>query len=84
MIIVGIITWIVLSLFGVPLALTLGLLAGLFDFIPNIGPFIAGIPGVLMALTVSPTTALYVLIFYFVIQSLESYVLNACFAAEDR
>jgi predicted PurR-regulated permease PerM len=61
---------------GVPLALTLGLLAGLLDFIPNIGPFLAGIPGVLIALTVSPSIALYVLIFYFIIQSLESYILT--------
>lgn len=75
MIIVGVVTWLGLWLLGVPLALTLGLLAGVLDFIPNIGPFLAGIPGVLIALTVSPTVALYVLIFYFVIQSLESYVL---------
>ena len=76
MIVVGVLTWLSLSFLDVPLALTLGLLAGLFDFIPNIGPFLAGIPGVLMALTVSPTTGLYVLIFYFFIQSLESYVLT--------
>jgi predicted PurR-regulated permease PerM len=76
MIIVGVVTWLGLTLFGVPLALTLGLLAGLLDFIPNIGPFLAGIPAVLIALTISPTVALYVLIFYFVIQSLESYVLT--------
>ena len=76
MIIVGIVTWVGLMILGVPLALTLGLLAGLLDFIPNIGPFLAGIPAVLIALTVSPTTALYVLVFYFVIQSAESYILT--------
>jgi predicted PurR-regulated permease PerM len=76
MIIVGAATWLALTILGVPLALTLGLLAGLLDFIPNIGPFIAGIPAVLIALTISPTTALYVLVFYFIIQSLESYVLT--------
>jgi len=76
MIIVGCVTWLGLTILGVPLALTLGLLAGLLDFIPNIGPFIAGAPAVLIALMISPATALYVLIFYFVIQSLESYVLT--------
>jgi len=75
MVIVGVVTWLGLWLMGVPLALTLGLLAGILDFIPNIGPFLAGIPGVLIALTVSPTVGLYVLVFYFVIQSLESYIL---------
>jgi predicted PurR-regulated permease PerM len=76
MIVVGVLTWLFLMLLGVPLSITLGLLAGLLDFIPNIGPFLAGIPAVLIALTVSPTVALYVLIFYFVVQSLESYVLT--------
>ena len=76
MIIVGCVTWLGLTILGVPLALSLGLLAGLLDFIPNIGPFIAGAPAVLIALMISPATALYVLIFYFVIQSLESYVLT--------
>lgn len=76
MIIVGIVTWLCLMILGVPLALTLGLLAGLLDFIPNIGPFLAGIPAVLIALTVSPTTVLYVLVFFFVIQSAESYILT--------
>ncbi len=76
MVVVAAVTWLSLTILGVPLALTLGLLAGLLDFIPNIGPFLAGIPAVLIALTVSPTIALYVLVFYFVIQSLESYVLT--------
>jgi len=76
MVIVGLLTWLGLSLFGVPLALTLGILAALLDFIPNIGPIIAGVPAVLLALMISPTTALYVFIFYVVIQSLESYVLT--------
>ncbi len=76
MIIVGIVTWLGLMILGVPLALTLGLLAGFLDFIPNVGPFLAGIPAVLIALTVSPSTALYVLVFYFVIQSAESYILT--------
>jgi predicted PurR-regulated permease PerM len=76
MLIVAILTWIGLIFLGVPLALTLGLIAGLFDFIPNIGPIIAGLPAVLIALTVSPATALYVLIFYIVVQTVESYVLT--------
>jgi len=76
MVIVGCVTWLGLTILGVPLALSLGLLAGLLDFIPNIGPFVAGAPAVLIALMISPATALYVLIFYFVIQSLESYVLT--------
>lgn len=76
MTVVGLLTWLGLWLMGVPLALTLGLLAALFDFIPNIGPIIAGVPAVLLALVISPSLALYVFVFYVFIQSLESYVLT--------
>ncbi|CAN5829047.1 hypothetical protein BH24BAC1_BH24BAC1_16710 [soil metagenome] len=58
MIIIGIITTVGLSVIGVPLALLLGVFAGIMEFIPNIGPFIAGVPAVLLALTVDPTKAL--------------------------
>ena len=44
MIFIGVLTWIGLSILGVPLALTLALLAGLLSFIPNFGPIISAIP----------------------------------------
>lgn len=50
---------------GMPLALTLGLLAGLLNFfIPNFGPVIAAIPAVLIAFLQSPQQALYVALLY--------------------
>ena len=67
-------TWVGLSLLGVPLALTLALLAGLLNFVPNVGPVIAGVPAVLIALTQSPEQALYVLMLYVVLQSVDGYV----------
>ncbi len=67
-------TWAGLSLLGVPLALTLGLLAGLLNFVPNVGPVIAGVPAVLIALTQSPQQALYVLLLYVVLQTVDGYV----------
>ena len=70
----GVFTAIGLWLLGIPLALTLGLIAGLLNFIPNIGPLIAGVPAVLIAWTVGPTSALYVLLLYIVLQSLDGYV----------
>lgn len=76
MIIIGIIITVGLSVIGIPLALLLGVFAGLMEFIPNIGPFIAGLPAVLLALTVDPTKALYVVGLFVVVQSLESYVLT--------
>ena len=55
MVFVGVTTGIGLALLGVPLALTFGILAGLLDFVPNIGPLIAAAPVVLLALVQSPT-----------------------------
>lgn len=60
-----------LWLLGVPLALVLGILAGILDFVPYIGPIVAAIPGILLAFTVSPLMALYTAILYLVIQQIE-------------
>ena len=76
MLFIGILTWIGLSILGVPLALTLGLIAGLFSFIPNFGPIISAIPALLLAFIESPLIALYVLILYIVVQLIESNVVT--------
>lgn len=60
-----------LALLGVPAAGGLGLIAGLLDVIPMIGPIIAGIPAVLLAFTVSPATALWTLLLFLAIQQLQ-------------
>jgi len=72
MLFIGVLTWIGLSILGVPLALTLGLIAGLLSFIPNFGPIISAIPALLIAFVDSPVTALYVLALYVGIQLIES------------
>jgi predicted PurR-regulated permease PerM len=65
-----------LWLLGMPLAVTLGLLAGLLNFVPNFGPWIAAVPAVLIALLQSPQQALYVALLYLVLQALDAYVLT--------
>lgn len=71
MTVLGILMTIGLWLLGVPLALAIGLFTALMTFIPNLGPIIAAIPALLMALTVSPSTALYTLFLVVGIQNLE-------------
>lgn len=68
---IGLLTWIGLSILGVPLALTLGLIAGLFSFIPNFGPIMAAVPAILLAFIQSPMTAVYVTGLYVGIQIIE-------------
>jgi predicted PurR-regulated permease PerM len=69
---VGILAGLGLALIGVPLALVLGALAALLEFIPVIGPIIFGVPAVLVAFSRGPRTALYALLIYTAIQQLES------------
>lgn len=76
MLVVGTLTAVGLSLLGVPLALILGIIAGLLDFIPYLGPLMAGVPALLIAFSDSPTLALYVLMLFGGIQLLEGYLLQ--------
>ncbi len=56
---------------GVPAAGGLGLIAGLLDIIPFIGPIIAGVPAVILAFTVSPSTALWTVGLFLVVQQIQ-------------
>lgn len=76
MVVVGTLTAVGLSILGVPLALILGIIAGLLDFIPYLGPLMAGVPAVLIAFSDSPQLALYTLGLFGVIQLIEGYLLQ--------
>ena len=69
---VGIVTYIGLVLFKIPGALALASLAAVLEFIPNFGPTIAAAPAIASAFLISPMTALYVTIFYIVLQQIQS------------
>jgi predicted PurR-regulated permease PerM len=76
MVAVGVLTGVGLAIAGVPLALLLGVLAGLLEFVPVVGPIAAAIPGLLLAFTQGPETTLYAAIVYVVVQQVESNVLT--------
>lgn len=63
-----------LSLIGVQYALVLALVAALLSIVPIVGPIIATVPIVAVALLDSPTTAIIALIFWVVLQQVESYL----------
>jgi predicted PurR-regulated permease PerM len=75
MIIMGISTMLGLWGLGIPLALALGIIAGVLEIIPYIGPWLSFVPSVLMALLVSPWHALMVAGLYLGLHVLEGYVL---------
>lgn len=68
-------TYIALSLIGVPYALILALLAGALEVIPFIGPLLSAVPAILIALALSPIHAVIVAGAYLIIQSVEGHVL---------
>ncbi|SDY89385.1 Predicted PurR-regulated permease PerM [Citreimonas salinaria] len=76
MTVVGVLTWLGLWLLGIPLAFILGLIAALLAFIPNIGPVLAAVPAILLALPEGGTTVLLVILVYLSVQTLESYFIT--------
>ncbi|HWH39819.1 MAG TPA: AI-2E family transporter [Usitatibacter sp.] len=75
MVCVGILAAIGLSIAGVPLAVPLGILLGVMDFVPVVGPLIAAIPGVLIAFAQSPHLALWAIVVYLIVQNIEGNVI---------
>ena len=71
---IAVLTGLALWAIGMPLVLTLALIAGLLNFIPNFGPIIALVPAVLIALTMGSTTAILVVTLYTFIQIIQSAV----------
>lgn len=70
--IVAVIYLIGLTIIGVPFAAMLAVLSGVLDFIPVIGPIIAGTVAAFIALSDSPIKALIVIILYVAVQQLEN------------
>lgn len=75
-VIIGVISYIGFSILGVPYALTLAVLAGLFEIIPVVGPIISGLVAVLVAYASgSWQLGVGVLIFSIVLQQVENSLL---------
>ncbi len=69
---VGVMATTVLLILGVDLALLLGTVAGIFELIPFLGPYLGALPAVLIALLERPMLALWVAIAFLVIQQIEN------------
>ena len=75
MVVIGVVTTIALKLLGVKAALPLGIIAGLLEFIPMVGPLLSAIPAVAMGFVDSPQKALFVALAYTGIQFFENHLL---------
>ena len=76
MTVVGTLTAIGLALLGVTAPLALGLIAGMFAFVPYVGPILASVSGILMAAMQGPVLVGYVVALYVGIHFLEGNIIN--------
>jgi len=75
MVVIGVVSTVVLLIIGVKAAVPLGVIAGLLEFIPTVGPILSALPAVAMGFVDSPEKALAVIIAYVAIQQMENYLL---------
>jgi len=75
MVTLGVVTTIALLLLGVKAAFALGLLSGLFEFIPTVGPIISSLPAIAMGFLDSPEKALWVVVIYVGVHFMESHLM---------
>lgn len=75
MLAIGVMAGIGYTIFGLPNALILAVVAAFGEMIPMIGPFVAFAPAVATALSIDPTKGLIILVYAIVVQQLEAYVL---------
>ena len=75
MVTLGIVTTVILLALDVKAAFALGLLSGLFEFIPTLGPIISSLPAIAMGFLDSPEKALWVGIAYVGVHFLEGHLL---------
>ncbi len=82
MVLVGLMTGLATWLIGLPSPAALGAIAGLFEFIPYVGPVLGAIPGVLVAITQSPKTVLWTIGAYVLIQQVEGHLIAPLISRE--
>ena len=75
--IVGIMVSIGLLIIGLPFWLLIGMVAGFFNMIPLVGPYIGGIPALVIALTTKePITALWVILIMVTVQQIDNHFIS--------
>lgn len=71
----GVFTWVMLALYGVPMAALLAILTGLLAFIPNVGAIISGILMILVGFSGGLEMGLYTILVYLLVQNIDGYII---------
>jgi predicted PurR-regulated permease PerM len=75
MVVIGSVTTVVMMVLKVRAAVPLGILAGILEFVPTLGPILSSLPAIAMGFVDSPEKALAVAIAYVGIQFIENHLL---------
>lgn len=75
MLLIGVFSYIGFIILGIPYALPLAMLAGIFEIVPYIGPVVASIPAIILGFSISPFLGFAAIGLAVLIQQLENYVL---------
>jgi predicted PurR-regulated permease PerM len=75
-IIMGVLTYVFMSVLGIPYALLISVLIAVTDIIPFFGPFIGAVPSVIIILLINPWKALWLAIYIIVLQQLEGNIIS--------
>ncbi|MBK9613516.1 AI-2E family transporter [Candidatus Amarobacter glycogenicus] len=73
--VIGIMALVAYLLIGLPNALVLALAAGVLEAVPMVGPLLGAIPAAVIALSISPSKLIWVIVATMIIQQLENSVL---------
>ena len=74
--ILGIICFILMSVFGMEYALLISIIIAITNFIPFVGPIIGAVPSVFILLMVNPIKALWFIVMMIVLQQIEGNLLE--------
>ncbi|MCI8285148.1 MAG: AI-2E family transporter [Firmicutes bacterium] len=74
--IIGLITFIVLSLMNMPYTVMVSVIVGVTNIIPFFGPFIGAIPSAIIIFTIDPLKSLYFIIYIIIIQQIDGNILG--------
>lgn len=74
--IIGLLCFLVTSIFRMPFALLISIIVGVTNMIPYVGPFIGAVPAVLITLFIAPEKAFWMLLIIFIIQQFDGWILG--------
>ncbi|MDD5415606.1 MAG: AI-2E family transporter [Candidatus Daviesbacteria bacterium] len=73
--IIGVLSYIGLTILNIPYALPLAMVAGIMEVVPVIGPIVSALPAIFLALTITPVLSVGVAVMFLLIQQLENHLI---------